>query len=228
MNLDCHEARDRFDELVDGLLPVAERRDVEGHVAGCNACADELASLQALLAEARALPRELRPTRNLWPGIEARLPAKRRGPLARLAGLVPRWSGLLSPQGLAAAAAALALVALGAVLWRGDAPTGTAVPTVTESAVLSRDGFSQRAELARSEDGVLLARQDLLEAVEGPKEHLSPETVAVIEENMRIIDEAIGEIRSALEDDPLNHQLNMLLAAQYQQEAELLKRVSGV
>ena len=45
---------------------------------------------------------------------------------------------------------------------------------------------------------------------------------------MRIIDQAIGQIRIALEEDPLNQRLNMLLATQYQREVQLLKRVSGV
>lgn len=231
MKAGCQRTRDRLDDLFDEQLTAAERREVEEHLAGCAACHEELSSLQALVAEARQLPRELAPERDLWPETAARLSPKRRPLADRLSDLLGGWSELLRPQSLAAAAAALVLVAVGAMMWRSSPEVASnATPTAVTAADVSESEavIAQRAELARSEDGVLLARRNLIEAVEGPKEHLSPETVAIIEENMHIIDQAIGQIRSALDEDPLNHQLNMLLAAQYQREAELLKQVSGV
>jgi anti-sigma-K factor RskA len=230
----CHDTRKQFDELLDGELSGDARRAVEEHLAGCAECRDELAALETLLAEARALPREIAPRTDLWPGIEERLTPRRPSLGSWLSSLLPDWGPLTSPSALAGAAATIAVAALGALLWQsyqapGDVGRDTvAAESAAQPAVLDEELMAQRAELARSEDGVLLARQNLIEAVEGPKEHLSPETVAVIEENMRIIDQAIGQIRIALEDDPLNHELNMLLATYYQQEAELLKRVSGV
>jgi hypothetical protein len=229
MTPECRQTRDRLDDLFDELLTAAEHREVEAHLAGCEACREELANLESLVTEAQLLPREIAPERDLWPGVEARLSPKPRSLSDRLAVLLGSWSELFSPQALAAAAAALVLVTVGVMMWRAnpEAPATSTAP-IAVTAAESEAVITHRAELARSEDGVLLARRNLIEAVEGPKEHLSPETVAIIEENMRIIDQAIGQISSALDEDPLNHQLNMLLAAQYQREAELLKQVSGV
>ncbi len=114
-------------------------------------------------------------------------------------------------------------------LWRSQpAPTTAAAPAVEAAASRFDPAFASRAEQARSEDGMLLAHRDLVKAVELQRDQLSPETVAVLEENLRIIDQAIGQIRSALEEDPLNTRLRLQLAAHYQHEVQLLKRVSGV
>ena len=65
----CAEALDRLDDLADGVLPEPERRALEDHLASCDACREEERRLRAILAAARALPREKTPPRDLWPEI---------------------------------------------------------------------------------------------------------------------------------------------------------------
>jgi anti-sigma factor RsiW len=69
---------DRLDELLpdylEGTLPTAERAGVEAHAAGCTRCASLLNDLQDVRAAAAALP-TLRPSRDLWEGIAARIEA---------------------------------------------------------------------------------------------------------------------------------------------------------
>jgi hypothetical protein len=118
----CSDCRDRLNEYVDGELPVAAARDVAAHLAGCPACRAELASLQALLDRAAALPREVPPVRDLWPelqlalGVERaataahdpaqRSPAPATSPTVRL----DAWR-LLAPLSVAASLAFLGVVA---------------------------------------------------------------------------------------------------------------------
>lgn len=218
----CEEIRERLHDWMDGALELADRDSVRSHLDRCSGCRSELDALEALRAEAARLPSEVRPPRDLWTEIEPRLGR-------------PWWRRLLPAAGsfelrpsLPVLAGAAALVALGAGLWLWQAgPVPTAPGTRAAAARGADADLETQAALARSEDGMLGARRDLIRAVQRQRDHLSPETVAVLEENMLIIDQAIGQLRSALEEDPLNRRLSMRLAAQYQREAQLTKRVSG-
>lgn len=212
----CEEIFERLDELADGSLPASERRAFEEHVGSCLTCRRDLSAWRALLAEARSLPTEATPRRDLWPGLAARLglPAvPRRGPAW------PVW------RRYAAAAALIAALAIGWRLGR----TGPATPAAPEVAPApATTTFAAAAEVARSEDRTLGAKLDLLEVIARHRDELSPETVAVLEENLRLIEEAIGEIRTAIDDDPANPRLRHRLAEKYRLEARLLQQVSGL
>jgi len=80
----CAETRDRLDDYVDGALGGAELHEVELHIAGCAECAGQERELRALLAAAAALPSQMHPARDLWPGIAERIAATRR-PAAAIA-----------------------------------------------------------------------------------------------------------------------------------------------
>ena len=97
-----------------------------------------------------------------------------------------------------------------------------------EPVELVREAATSETDIARSQDGVLHARRDLLEMVERRRDQMDPEVLVVVEENMRILDEAIGQIYLALEEDPTNRRLHLLLATRYQQEVNLVKRVVRV
>ena len=58
-------------------------------------------------------------------------------------------------------------------------------------------------------------------AVQRPR--LAPETAALVERNLRIIDAAIADSRAALAGDPGNAELRRLFAAAYRQKVELLR-----
>lgn len=120
----------------------------ESHRAGCAECRASWAELEAIAAEARALP-TLTPSRDLWQGIEARLggtPASASVPtLERHAtrpaiagdGAARRW--FTTPALRYAAATALLMAGTAAVTWRiaGDrtvagAGTGAAVTATAD------------------------------------------------------------------------------------------------
>jgi hypothetical protein len=76
-------------------------------------------------------------------------------------------------------------------------------------------------------DGQLTrVRQELRLALASRQDTLSPDTLAVITENLRIIEQALTAMEAALEADPGNRQLVHLLMATYQQEIDLLTQAA--
>ncbi len=194
----CPEREVQLNEYVDGVLSAAGRQGVEQHLAGCAGCRAAVAQLRELLAGARALPQSLEPARDLWEGIEPRI----RHPRGVVATVWWReqafWRGAL-------AAAAVLVLALG--IYRL-----TARPPARPG-----QGFSVlEAEYASAVD-------ELARTLEGERPRLRPETVAVIERNLRILDQAVRESRDALARDPANPELRQLYAAAYRQKVDLLR-----
>src|SRR5437773_12399595 len=167
----------KLNENADGRLPAAERGRVAAHVAGCAGCRAAVAELQALLAAAGALPKSNPPRRDLWGGIAARLGRRAPGNVQRAF-----WTGAL-----AAAAVFAIVVGISRFL-----PSSTAVhrPAGQGWAAVTADYEQSAAELVAT-----LAME---------RGRLRPETVALVERNLRIIDAAIRESRAALERDAGN------------------------
>lgn len=214
----CRRFLPSIEERVEGSLDEERERELDRHLEECANCRVALHGALQLKRATDGLRRQVEPSRDLWPGIAARVAEPRPHPISAI---FRRPQARFAWGALAAAALALTL----GLTFSSRTPQVTPSPASIEA---SEARLAANAEISRSQDGVMLARQDLLEAIERQKEHLAPETVRVLEENMRIIDQAIGQIRSALDEDPQNSSLNMLLAAQYQREVELLKQISGV
>jgi hypothetical protein len=82
------------------------------------------------------------------------------------------------------------------------------------------NGFrAAEAEYVRASD-------ELLALLELGRHELSPATVAVVERNLEIIDDAIEETRRALERDPGDPRVGYLLASMYEQKIDLLRRTA--
>ena len=212
----CAETQDRLDDYVDGTLGGADLHEVELHLAGCAACAGEERELRALVAGAAALPREISPARDLWPGITDRIAAARPRPDAPVVHRIWTWS----PALLAAAAAVI--VALGATLARVWTPAARPQP---------RDGAVQEAawttdpSLLAAERDYARATAQLMAALEARKASLPPETVASVERDLVTIDAALRQVRGALRQDPGNAQLSHMLASTHQKKVDVLQRV---
>lgn len=226
--MNCIEAQQFLHDYVDDQLTDISRQSVDEHLGHCLSCRRELDSLQSLLAAAQGLPSEIRPPRDLWPGVESRLSSARtvRPEFRRLANQEPfPWLRL--------AAAVITLLVLSvpiSVWWAGrDGDSVVSAPqTPTSVPETGPEMVAVRAEMARSEDGVMLARTDLVATIERQRDVIEDDTVQVFEDNMHLLDLAIGEICQALDEDPQNRRLRMLLAARYQQERKLLHKASRV
>jgi predicted anti-sigma-YlaC factor YlaD len=216
----CEQAFTRLDEYVDGDLDEAAFQEVELHLAGCAECRQQERELRALIAEAAALPREILPARDLWPELAERL----RG--AEGARLVerPRVTAWRSPMAMAAAASVL--LALTATLWvRGQRTTTTPAPGVTPGTLISVASTDPGADLLATEREYARATADLMAAIDSQKAALTPETRAVLDANLRTIDEALAQVRAALRKDPGNGALTHLLTSTHQKKLDALQRV---
>jgi len=193
----CDELRDRLDAYLAGELAEIERRELEGHLAECEECAEDLAAARAIAPAAAALPKRL-PAPDLWPGIERRI--RSRGKIT-----LPVW-GL--------AAAAVLLLALGATLSRITLPS--------DRTEVARAGSFVEAE-SRYRDLAAALAADYRTA----EPALAPETRRVVEANLEVIERALAETRRALSSDPRNRALEQMVLAAYQRKIEFLERVSS-
>lgn len=209
-----HDAiRERLHDYLDGALPPGERGQVAAHVEVCVACREELDRLERLLEQARALPRSIAPPHDLWPSVAARVGVGRRLGERSLWSL--RWP-------LAAAAAALVVVsAVATVLVVGrpeDSLAGRAPDAVALPAYLVR-WHETEATYRR-------AVAQLEEALAAGRDRLSPQAMAVLERNLRIIDAAIAESRAALAADPANREVMDMLSSIYEKKLDVLQQVA--
>jgi predicted anti-sigma-YlaC factor YlaD len=201
---------DQFDQLVDDYLeqrldaPTA--REAEAHLSTCAACRTLADELRALHVAATALPREIQPARNLWPGIAARLEAP-----PRRATAWKRWAPL--------AIAASVLVAVTALLTERLTNPDTPTTTGATQAAVRTATFDADREYA-------MATDDLERLLAERRAQMAPATVAVLERNLALIDAAIAESRAALAADPANADLRALLWGAHRQKLELLERAT--
>ena len=227
---DCHRIEPLLDDLVDGQLSATDHQRVRAHLDHCEGCTERLRSLEALFSDVEALPRGLEPPTDLWQAIEPRLTAReRRGVVPRL----PAWARQ--------AAAAVAFMAVGGLLSQlllpgraAEAPAGSIEVTAVEQAgdpMAGSDLAEAPSDLAEAyfalaEADYLHAKEALWGAVYSSRDSLSPATRDVVERNLLVIDGAIAELRSALEADPGNPDLESLLLAQHRTEIDLLQRLA--
>jgi hypothetical protein len=170
----------------------------------------------------------LRPSRDLWDGIAARIETPTIAlPTAPTAVVAPRRAWM-APSRLVAAAALLMAVTAG-VTWqvatREQAAPSIEVATndivlpaatvVATPVVRVTGAYEQEIAELRT----ILAETDLA---------LDPATVAVVDENLRVIDAAIAAARAALDQDPASALLSQRLAGAYDMKLDLLRRLTAM
>ena len=218
--MNCDDVLDRLDDLTEGTATAEERAGIEAHLAVCADCRSEAESNAALRRRIDDLPRWTEPPRDLWPEIAARIDQQkvvrgRFGPSARRYGLA------------AAAAVAIAAAVLTAyTVGRRHSEESVVVSREATPAVVAA-GF-EHSSLGAVEAEFRHARAELVTILEQRRHELSPETLWVVDSNMRLIDEAIEEITLALGQDPDNPQLSHRLAAVYRRQIELLKTATAL
>jgi anti-sigma factor RsiW len=199
-----------------------ERRDIEAHLAACSECRATLDELREVAAVAAGLA-DRAPDKELWSGVAARLDAASTVvPFVRPA---PRRFSFTLPQ-LVAAGLALMVVS-GSMVWvarlgdpRTSVPVAQAQPEPAAAPALS--------PVALTDVNYDQAVADLEKVLEEGRSRLDPETVQILEENLRTIDLAIDQARKALRNDPESVYLNNHFAASRNRKLALLRRASAL
>ncbi len=211
---------DRLSEYVDGDLDAATRTELEAHLATCAECRATLDDLERVVARAKRIA-DRPPATDLWTPIEASIAVQRDRALP-----VDRRQRTISfTIGRLVAAAAVVAVVAGSITWTiatrrgpGAVAGSRAADTAQPAASTATDATALAVASYRD------AAADLERVLDAGRATLRPETMRVIEENLRAIDLAIAQADSALRRDPGSAYLNQHLAATMQRKLKLLRR----
>jgi hypothetical protein len=222
---------DRLSEYLDDQLVPAERAELEVHVAGCADCRTTLAELRRVLDVARALPDSAPPT-DLWPAIRARIAEAESGvvpihgsPMTAAAPVRRRFTFTL-PQLAAACVSLLCAGALGGwIALNASDPAQTDPATVARGAAQG-DVIAVTASTVAPDVDARIA--DLERALSESRELLEPETIAVLERNLAIVEAALQEAQRALSLDPANDYLRNHVERTMLTKLDVLQRATSL
>lgn len=174
-----------------------------------------------VLAQAIGELRDTQPSRDLWAGIATRIEAPPVAAAPRLAFTLPQ---------LAMAATLLMAVASGLTWMVAHPPAGSAAtePVIQAYGVPEDDagGHVQQANFADAQYNA--AVKDLEQILREERDRLDPRTVLIIERNLKAIDDAITEAKTALDNDPANPYLNSHLADARRRKLDLLRQATSL
>lgn len=202
--------------IADGTLTPELEAVATEHLDACTACAADVARIRTLMTRTRELPSELTEhADDLWPAIRARIEQEKVAPLRDQAAARSRIRPRLAwvATGLAAAA----VVAIAALSRRGN--PAAAPDTPASSTTLA--AVAESTQVYEEQVRFLLNQLELRRAL------MRPQTAASVDHDLEVIDNAIAELKRAIDRDPRNVALRVLLASSYKQKVELLKRVGN-
>jgi hypothetical protein len=164
-----------------------------------------------LMQAAGRLSKQIRPERDLWPGIAEAIasPAPK------------RWTPMLAQ----AAAVVLLVGASSAVTYMTMKDSVSPTVIASTDMIFEQASFGNRYYLG---PGFQDARNTLVADLELELERLSPEDQQDIASNLMLVHNAIAEINVALEKEPENILLQERLLNTYRDELALLRRVSSL
>lgn len=221
--MSCEQFEPLIGELVDGTLDGGPRHTLETHLATCPTCARLVEELLVVRRAARNLS-PLTPPPQAQARVAAAI-ARERGTAEAPAS----WRRVVLP--LAAAAVLVLAVAAGIWLLRQPAPAAPAATTATATAPAAVDPAtatpaellgSVEAELQQTERHLERAVAGL-EALARDRQSLDPQVASEVQKNMLVIDQAIGESRAALKNDPLSAEAQDSLFEAFRAKIALLQ-----
>jgi len=223
-DLEWHaEWTERFSDYLDDELPADERQAVEEHVRGCAPCAAVLDELRRVVDAAAALD-HVPPGEHVWQAVSAQV---RELPRTSRLSAGRRFSFTL-PQ-LAAASVLLALLsgwgALRMMTTTGNRPPMSAGATAPSSETVKAVNVG---DFEYSDPDYDAAVSDLEQALERGRGRLDPDTVATVQGDLRIIDQALEDARRALVADPANSYLSDHVVDTRQRKLDLLRRAAAM
>jgi hypothetical protein len=162
------------------------------------------------------LPRDIAPSRDLWPAIASRIaatPQDAQGePVAAWPPRAPRRPRAAWTYGLGLAAT-VACLAIGIWIGRTTAPPATGASAAVLATALAPDArFARERQALLVQAGLGLSR-------------LAPEERRQVEASLATLRQAIADIRRALGEDPGNLLLQEMLVNSYQDEIRVLTAV---
>jgi len=174
-----------------------------------------------ILTDAISQWRDELPSRDLWPGVAARIRVHQQ-PVAA----AQRFFRITVAQ--MAIAATLLMAVTSGLTYLATRPTVATTAASKEPVIQAYgapdDQSGQQIVQANFADAQFNAAVTDLELIlRSERDRLDPRTVLIIERNLKAIDSAINEARMALNDDPANPYLNSHLADARRRKLDLLR-----
>ena len=186
----CDRCHALVDDYVDGTLSANDLKAIEAHLAECDACRAMAADFGAIRRSARELEPCVPPP-HVWAKLATSFEAQGR---RRAVG----WRPL-------AMAATLVLLVAGTswILVQLSSPTRSdSSALATTSATDPELAQSVETELKLAEEHYQKAIAGLEQITRTESTALDPQVAAVLQKNLEVIDQAIGESRAALQTQP--------------------------
>ena len=223
IQMSCEEFAGRLADYLEHEMDEETRARMESHANRCPECGALLADIRAMQISAAKLP-ELTPSRDLWSGIAERIetPVVALNPSGSTkAATVPRrwraaWTGLAA-AGLVAATATVTyqLTSRSAVETSASVATRPAVDSPLVPVANRAIEQTYDSEITR-----------LRTIVKDRSAQLDPATVAVLDKNLKVIDDAIAQCKEALRADPNSRFLIESLNEALDSKVQLLRKAA--
>ena len=217
--MSCEEYEALIGDAVDGTIDAAAARTLDAHLGVCERCRRVADDLRTIRATALTLERHV-PSPEAWTRIAAAVDAdsqRQARSALRLASLAQGWP-------LAAAAAAVLVVGGWWLVSQRTSPLPIARSTPSNVA------STQPAALQPVEAHVRAAENEYESAIAGLEAitkadgaELDPDTAKVVRASLTVIDNAIGESRQALRDEPANEAAQQSLFEAFSRKLALLQ-----
>ncbi|GAC1649462.1 MAG: hypothetical protein NVS4B3_06590 [Gemmatimonadaceae bacterium] len=234
MNETRHLTDLALDRWVETAATAGPDAAVSAHLERCTLCRETAQRLRHLLDTVARAPRAIESPEDGWPAlrshIETRQNSVRLGPPPRV---LPFDRGSQIRWRVAAAAAAVLIVVSAGIdarlLQRRGGPPSAILASESGAPAQpsSSSNSSQPVTAEAPTESERRLERELLAELELRRGELRPETAARVDESLRVLDRAIGEITVALERDPRNHLLRQLLAATRERKVELLRQTAN-
>lgn len=210
-----HPSFEELNDYADGVLADDARRATEAHLARCADCATSLDDIRALQQAAHALPRSMTPPDDVWQAVRS----------ATIDNAFVQRRRVLWQLRYPLAAAAIVLLVLGSsITWYFVRNNQQPQIVRTEPAPPQHTNLvayrAVEAEYGR-------AAGDLMQLLDARRANMDTAIVRSVEENLRVMDDAIAKARAALLSDPSNRDVAGILTATQESKLRMLRRAVG-
>ena len=210
-----HPSYEELNDYADGLLDAERASDIRAHVGACGECASNIAELEDLKNDARSLAHSLTPPPDVWQTIRAATINNAKAQRTRV---------LWQLRYQLAAAAVVLLVAASTVTWWVAQRQRPQVIVRTAPAAAENVNLVAYKEV---EEEYGKAAGELLKLLAQRRSSMDTAVVRSVEENLRVMDEAIRNARAALMSDPANQDIAGILTATQESKIRMLRRAVG-